>query len=327
MNKVLILGSNSFAGSCYVDHLLNNKYQVYGVSRSNERKIAKYKFNKNIKNFKFIKADINKNISIFKKLILENKFKYIVDFLGQGMVAESWENPQDWLKTNITSKTELVNFLLNKKFLKKYVRISTPEVYGSSSAKMDEKKSYNPSTPYAITHMTIDKYLEIYNKQYKFPSVILRLANFYGETQPLYRIIPKTISSIINKKKLPLHGNGKSLRSFIYIDDFCSAIYLAMKKSKNGKIYNVSSKEIISIKNIIKLICFKMNYKYKKLVIIKNDRKGKDFKYFMNSNKITKELNWKNKTNLKKGLQKTIQWHLENLKVLKKEKNIYIHKK
>ena len=70
-----------------------------------------------------------------------------------------------------------------------------------------------------------------------------------------------------------------------------------------------------------------MNYKYKKLVIIKNDRKGKDFKYFMNSNKITKELNWKNKTNLKKGLQKTIQWHLENLKVLKKEKNIYIHKK
>jgi dTDP-glucose 4,6-dehydratase len=100
-----------------------------------------------------------------------------------------------------------------------------------------------------------------------------------------------------------------------------------MKKSKNGKIYNVSSKEIISIKNIIKLICFKMNYDYKKLVKIKNDRKGKDFKYFMNSNKIKKELNWKNKTNLKKGLQQVIQWHLENLKFLDKEKNIYIHKK
>ena len=116
MNKVLVLGSNSFAGSCLVDYLLSKNVIVYGISRSNERKIAKYKYNKNIKNFKFIKADINKNLNIFKKTINKNKFKFIIDFLGQGMVAESWENPQDWIKTNITSKVELINFLLNKNF-------------------------------------------------------------------------------------------------------------------------------------------------------------------------------------------------------------------
>ncbi len=327
MNKVLILGSNSFAGSCFVDYLLNKNLIVYGVSRSNEKKINKYKFNKNIKNFKFLKADLNKNFDIYKKLIIKNKFKYIVDFLGQGMVAESWENPKDWIKTNIVSKTKLIDFLLTKKFLKKYLRISTPEVYGSSQKKINEKQSYKPSTPYAITHMTIDRYLEVYNKQFNFPCVILRFANFYGETQPLYRIIPKTISSVINKKKLPLHGNGKSLRSFIYIDDFCSSIFLALKKSKIGKIYNVSSNEIISIQNLIKMICSITKYSYKNLVKVKKDRKGKDFKYFMNNKKIIRELNWKNKITLKKGLQKTIEWHFKNTKFLKNEKMIYIHKK
>ena len=327
MNKVLVLGSNSFAGSCFVDFLLKKDYFVCGISRSNEKKILKYKKNKKIKNFKFIKADINSNLDIYKKTILKYKFKYIVDFLGQGMVAESWENPQDWIKTNILSKTKLINFLLNKKFLKKYIRISTPEVYGSSINKMSENKEFNPSTPYALTHMSIDKLIEIYGKEFDFPYIILRFSNFYGETQPLYRIIPKTIYSILNKIKIPLHGGGKSLRSFIYIDDFCSAIFLALKKSKTGKTYNVSSNEIINIKDLIKLICTKMNYDYSKLIKLHKDRKGKDFKYFMNSNKIKKELNWKNKTNLNNGITKTIEWFLINSKKIKNEKTNYIHKK
>ena len=200
MSKVLVLGSNSFAGSCFVDYLLNKNIIVYGISRSNERKNAKYKNNKNIKNFKFIKADINKDLNKYKNIINKNKFKFIIDFLGQGMVAESWDNPQHWIKTNIVSKMKLINFLLNKTFLKKYLRISTPEVYGSSNVKMKENKSYNPSTPYAITHMTIDRYLQIYQEQFNFPSIILRFANFYGETQPLYRIIPKTIFSVKKKR-------------------------------------------------------------------------------------------------------------------------------
>ena len=327
MSKVLVLGSNSFAGSCFVDYLLNKNIIVYGISRSNERKNAKYKNNKNIKNFKFIKADINKDLNKFKNIINKNKFKFIIDFLGQGMVAESWDNPQHWIKTNIVSKMKLINFLLNKKFLKKYLRISTPEVYGSSNVKMKENKSYNPSTPYAITHMTIDRYLQIYQEQFNFPSIILRFANFYGETQPLYRIIPKTIFSVKKKKKLPLHGDGKSLRSFIYIDDFCSAIYLAMKKSKIGKIYNVSSKEIISIKNLIKSICTIMKYNYNNLVDIKRDRKGKDYKYFMDSSLIIKDLKWKNNISLNKGLIQTINWYLNNSNFLNKEKTFYIHKK
>jgi len=329
MKKILVLGSNSFAGSCFINFILKKKFKVIGVSRSNEKNKYEciYFKNKNLKNFKFIKADINKNLDKIKSTITKRKINYIVDFLGQGMVAESWINPEQWFQTNIISKINLINFLVKKKIIKKYIRISTPEVYGSSSKKLTENSIQNPSTPYAITHMTIDKYLKLMNTQYSFPVNILRFANFYGKSQPLYRIIPKTIITILKKNQLPLHGNGSSLRSFIHINDFCNAIYLGLMKGKNGETYNFSSSEIISIKNLIKKISKKMQYNYSKLVKIKKDRPGKDYKYFMSSKKANNQLNWINLISLDKGIDDTIQWYKENFKYLKNKSLNYNHKK
>lgn len=329
MKKILVLGSNSFAGSCFINFILAKKFQVIGISRSDEKNKNEgiYFNNKNIKNFKFIKADINKDLNKIKNTIINKKIHYIVDFLGQGMVAESWANPEQWFQTNIISKINLINFLVKKKTIKKYIRISTPEVYGSSSKKLSENSIQNPSTPYAITHMTIDKYLKLMSTQYSFPVNILRFANFYGKTQPLYRIIPKTIITILKNERLPLHGNGSSLRSFIHIDDFCKAIYLGLIKAKKGQTYNFSSNEIISIKNLIKKISKKMQYDYSKLVIIKKDRAGKDHKYFMSSKKANKQLKWKNSISLDKGIDDTIQWYKKNFKYLKNKTLNYIHKK
>lgn len=325
MIKILVLGSNSFAGSCLVDYLLKKNFKVFGISRSKENKI-KYERNKNINNFKFIKADINKNLNKIEKIIDRYKFELIVDFIGQGMVAESWNNPDHWFKTNVYNKVKLINILSNKKFLKKYIRISTPEVYGTSKNKIKENICHNPSTPYALTHSTIDQFLKLSFKKNKFPYVILRFSNFYGETQPMYRIIPKTIRSIMINKKLPLHGGGSSLRSFIYIDDFCDAIFKAFSKSKNGEVYNISSNELITIKDLIKKICSKMNKKFSEVVYTEKDRLGKDQKYFMNSKKANKYLKWNNKVNLDKGLEKVINWQLANKKVLNKLKIHYTHK-
>ena len=114
-----------------------------GLSRSNEKTGIEcvYLKNKNIKNFKFFKADINKDIKKIKNLIIKNKFNYIVDFLGQGMVAESWSKPEQWFQTNIISKLELISFLIKKGTIKKYIRISTPEVYGSSIKKLNENSA------------------------------------------------------------------------------------------------------------------------------------------------------------------------------------------
>ena len=329
MKTILILGSNSFAGSCFVDFILKKNFFVIGISRSKEKKINEciYSKNKNIKNFKFIKADINRNLNIIKNIIVSKKITFIVDFLGQGMVAESWVNPEQWFKTNVISKIKLINFLVKKKIIKKYIRISTPEVYGSSTKKLNENSIQNPSTPYAITHMTIDKYLKLMNAQYSFPINILRFSNFYGKTQPLYRIIPKTIITILKKQSLPLHGNGSSLRSFIHINDFCNAIYLGLIKGKNGETYNFSSKEIISIKKLIQKISKKMQYNYYKLVKVKKDRPGKDYKYFMSSAKAHSKLKWKNSISLDEGINDTIQWYKDNFKYLKNKSLNYIHKK
>jgi dTDP-glucose 4,6-dehydratase len=325
MIKILVLGSNSFAGSCLVDYLLKKNFKVFGISRSKENNI-KYKKNNKIKNFIFLKADINKDLTKIEKIIDKNKFKLIIDFMGQGMVAESWDNADQWFKTNVYNKIKLIDILSKKKFLKRYIRISTPEVYGSSKYKIKENSNFNPSTPYALTHSTIDQYLKLSFKKNRFPYVVLRFSNFYGETQPMYRIIPKTIISIIKGKKLPLHGGGNSLRSFIYIDDFCSAIYKSISKSKIGEIYNVSSNEIITIKNLIKKICLKMNKKFSEVIYIEKDRPGKDQKYFMDNTKVKKYLNWKNKINLDKGLDKVISWQILNKKKLIYLKTYYTHK-
>ncbi len=326
---VAVLGSNSFAGSCFVDYCLNKKIKVLGFSRSKEKfkYELKYRFNKNLKNFSFIKADINKDAYKIIKKIKINKVSHIVDFSGQGMVNESWKNPDQWFMTNVYSKIILIEKLKKLKFLK-YIKISTPEVYGSNGKKLFENNIHNPSTPYALSHSTIDKFLLLQYKNYGFPCVILRFSNFYGEHQPLYRIIPKTIQSIMLKKKLPLHGSGNSFRSFIYIDDFCSAIYKSMYKSKFlGQIFNVSSNEIISVKNLIKLICKKMDYDFNKLIKETNDRIGKDKKYFMNNRKALKILGWNNKINLNTGVDNTIIWFKKNIKEVKKMNTKYIHKK
>ena len=223
MKKIIVLGSNSFAGSCYVDYLLNKNYKIYGFSRSTEppKLLLKYKYNQNIKNFKFIRFDINNDFNILKKFLQKNKVDYIVDFLGQGMVAESWLNPHHWYRTNILSKVKMYDFLSRNRKFKKYIRISTPEAIGHVKGFISENTKSNPSTPYAISHLVQDLTLSAYFRFNKFPFVISRFANFYGSHQQPHRIIPKTLYCIFNKKKLLLHGSGTAIRSFIFIDDFC----------------------------------------------------------------------------------------------------------
>lgn len=327
MKQIIILGSNSFAGSSFVDYCLEKNLKVIGISRSSEKiqYEIKYKNNKKLKNFRFYKIDINKDLHKLKKII--KKKSTIIDFAGQGMVSESWRNPEHWFQTNVLAKIKLIE-LLKKIKIQKYIRISTPEIYGSSKKKLTENNRHNPNTPYALTHSTIDQFLTLQKKYYDFPCIILRFSNFYGEYQPLYRIIPKTIISILNKKKLELHGNGTSLRSFIYIKDFCNAIYLAscLKKTKNF-IFNISSNEILSIKKLVQLICKKMNYNFNNLIRATSDRVGKDKMYFMNSSKAKSVLNWQNETNLSNGIDKIIILMKKNFKKIKLLKTSYTHKK
>ena len=202
--KSLIIGSNSFSGSNFINFLLSKKHKVIGVSRSQEYKSVylRYKNNKFIKNFVFKKIDINKNLNKLFNLITKNKPDYIINFSAQGMVAESWKNPEDWYNTNTLSTIKLHDFLRRQKFLKKYIHFGTPEVYGSTNYNHKETEIFKPSTPYAISRASADLSLISFGKFYKFPFLITRAANVYGPGQQLYRIVPTVILNCLEKKKL-----------------------------------------------------------------------------------------------------------------------------
>ena len=326
----MLIGSNSFAGSSFAKYLLDKKYKVLGVSRSAEPKsiYLPYRKSKNLKNFKFVKINLNKNkdLDLLINLVKKNRIKYIVNFAAQGMVEESWIKPEDWYNTNVTSNSKLIN-RLSKLKINKYLNFTTPEVYGNTSDQIKENNNFSPSTPYAISRACQDMNLLAYWKFNNFPVVFTRAANIFGPYQQLYRIVTKTIISAKNNIKLDLHGGGSSIRSFIFIEDVNTALIKILFDPKNiGQTYHISTNKFISIKNLVSLILKTLKAK-RNLIKIVNERKGKDHGYFLNSSKLRKSYKWKEKYSLEEGINKTINWVENNYSLLKSEKLRYNHKK
>ena len=243
------------------------------------------------------------------------------------MVNQSWQNPEHWYYTNIYSKAKLHNYLCKSGYIEKFLKISTAEVYGNSSKKIIERASYNPSTPYALSHAAMDINLKLLHDNFKFPVIFARPLNFYGPGQQMFRIIPKTIYSIFKKKKLLLEGDGSSTRSFVYSDDFSDAMYKCLIKGTKGEIYHIASEEYISIKSLINNICIKLSTNFNDIVVSAPARINQDQNYFLSTKKIKKELKWSPKVSLNEGLDNTINWLYKNIKKVKNTDLIYRHKK
>src|SRR3990167_6156031 len=214
MEKILVIGSNSFSGSAFIKHALMNNFDIIGVSRSVECNAVflphRWLAERMLKQYQFYQMDLNYHLDLLMDLIIENKPNYIVNFAAQSMVAESWLYPEDWMMTNVVSTVKFHEQLRKCQFLQKYIHISTPEVYGSCEGLVSTTTHYNPSTPYAVSRAASDMWLTALYKNYNFPVLLTRAANVYGPGQQLYRIIPKTILTIKMGAKLPLHGGGRS---------------------------------------------------------------------------------------------------------------------
>ena len=162
-NKFLVIGSNSFSGSHFVKHLLENEFQVLGVSRSIEPNevFLPYKWDNNFsESFYFQQVDLNKNIKNIIKLIKNYKINFIVNFASQGMVSESWNTPEDWYETNVISQVKLHDELRKIEHIEKYIHVSTPEVYGNTKKWIKENFNFSPSTPYAVSRAACDLHLK-----------------------------------------------------------------------------------------------------------------------------------------------------------------------
>lgn len=328
MSKILVIGSNSFSGSSFCAWLMEKGYDVFGVSRSEppNEVFLPYKWGAGNGKFIFRKIDLNTDIEKLNELIIKERFNLIFNFAAQSMVGESWSNPTDWMRTNVLSSSILAEKIRRLDFLDRYIHVTTPEVYGTTDGWVDEKTQFNPSTPYAVSRAAGDMLFKIYGNNYGMPVVSTRAANVYGPGQQLYRIIPRTIFSLINNETLDLHGGGLSTRSFIHIDDVSEATWLIANKGINAETYHISTKKIISIRSLVEQICLKLNKNFDDLVNVTAERMGKDAAYWLDSKKIREELNWTDKISLEMGLDQTIEWVKQNNGILLNQQKNYIHK-
>ena len=328
-SPILVLASNSFSGSSFVDHLLTAGYKVIGVSRSVEISpvFSLYKNNKNFKNFTFKQVDLNSDINSIAEIVSKHQVEFIFNFAAQSMVAQSWDAPEDWYQTNVVSLSLLGNLLIKEKSIKKFVHFTTPEVYGSTSGWLKESFNFSPSTPYAISRAAGDWHLKALFENYGFPVIFTRAANVYGPGQQLYRIIPKTILSALTGKKLSLHGGGKSIRSFIHINDVSTALTAIMNTGEVGQSYHISTNEMISIFDLVQELASLLGVKVDELIEQGPERAGKDFAYQLSSEKIRNELGWRDQVTLGKGLEDTLAWAKSNLDTLKALPDTYEHKR
>jgi dTDP-glucose 4,6-dehydratase len=328
MKKVLVIGSKSISGSDFIDLLLEKgNYQVVGVSRSPEKSslFLPYKGRRS-KLFTFHQIDLNKDLEKLNQILDQFQPQYIVNFAAQSEVAPSWENPGHWFQTNAVALTCLTNLLKDKKYLKKYVHISSPEVYGTCEGTVYEDAPLNPSTPYAASKAAGDLSLFTFYKNFNFPLVMVRATNVYGPCQQLFKIIPRSILYIKGNKKIELHGGGIAVKSYIHIRDVSEGELLAMEQGIPGQLYHFSPDAGVSVRSVVEQICKNLSVSFDKAATIAPERLGQDKAYVIDSTKARKQLGWIPKISLSQGLQDTIQWVLKNYAELEKLPLSYIHK-
>lgn len=325
---IAVLGSNSFAGASVVRRLLEDGADVVGFNRSAEGSaiFLQYRWGEFSGTYRFVKADINHNLDEIAQILNDFKPKVVVDFMGQGMVAESWRHPDQWYTTNVLSKVRLHEILLKLNGLERYIRISTPEVYGNTNTPISENWDFNPSTPYAVSHAATDMSLRAYNQHYGFPVIFARFANFYGPGQQLYRIVPRTIINALTGKKLFLHGGGAAVRAFIFSTDIADGIAKLISSGVLGRTYHFSPDEFYTIRDVVTAAASHLNIDLDSFVEAAADRPSKDRAYLMDASLAKRELGWKAKIDLHAGIRKTADWVQSNFDEIKTLPLDYVHR-
>jgi len=328
--RLFVIGSNSFTGASFVDYALRQALEVIGSSRSEQpaKPFLPYKWNGSASKgrFEFAQLDLNLDTEKIIERITDFRPAFVFNFAAQSMVAESWLHPEHWYQTNVVANVKLHDRLRKLDFIRRYVHVSTPEVYGNCTGKVTETAPFNPSTPYAASRAGCDLHLMTFFKNYRFPVVFTRAANVYGPGQQLYRIVPRTILFIALGRKLQLHGGGRSVRSFIHATDVADATLKVARDGNSGEAYHLSTGEYVSIRELVERICAKMGVAFEDVVEVVGDRPGKDAAYLLDSTKAREQLGWTDRISLDEGIDQTIAWVRANLDELERSPHDYIHK-
>ena len=323
MKKLIVTGGNGFIGSNLINFLLKKKYFVINIDKNKYSKGSYLLKNIDNKNYKFLNLDINnkKIFNIFQKY----KPDAIFNLAAETHVDRSIDSPKEFIYSNILGTFNILEQIrkYEKKFKRKLklIHISTDEVYGdlNKGERSTENSAYKPSSPYSASKASSDHLIKSYSRTYKLHVMISNCCNNYGPAQFPEKFIPTLIFNILNNKPLPIYGRGKNSREWIHVDDHCKGLFKIYKSGKIGESYNIGSGNNINNLNLtkflLKIIKSKKIYIGKKVKIkFVKDRPGHDFRYALNSNKIQKNLKWYPNMKFSYGLDKTIDWYLNNYK-------------
>ena len=339
MKTYLVTGGAGFIGSNFILYMLKKYTDIkiinidsltYAGNLENLKEIEKNS------NYKFIKADICDKAKV-EEIFKNHNIDYVVNFAAESHVDRSIKNPEIFAKTNILGTLVLLD--IAKKYWqegedfikgKKYLQVSTDEVYGSLGVEgfFHEDTPLDPHSPYSASKASADMIVKSYIDTYKFPANITRCSNNYGPYQFPEKLIPLVINNCLEGRDLPVYGDGKNIRDWLYVEDHAKAIDMVINKGKLGQVYNIgghNEKQNIEIINIIidtlNQILDKNDIRKKhinnKLIKYVKDRKGHDRRYAIDPTKIKEDIGWYPETCFEKGIKHTIKWYLENEEWLK----------
>jgi dTDP-glucose 4,6-dehydratase len=325
--SILITGGAGFIGS-HVVRLLVNKYPKYHIfnldSLTYAGNLENLKDIESKPNYTFLKADITDEAEI-NSLFKTYRFEGVIHLAAESHVDRSIEDPLAFVKTNVIGTMILLNaFIITWKDNyndKLFYHISTDEVYGSlgETGLFTESTPYDPNSPYSASKASSDHFVRAYGETYGLPYVISNCSNNYGQNQFPEKLIPLFINNIIHKKPLPVYGDGNYTRDWLYVKDHAMAIDLIFHKGKIRETYNIGGFNEWKNIDLVTLLCQQMDLALgrpknssKELITFVKDRPGHDLRYAIDASKIKKELGWEPTVTFEQGLEKTIDWYLNN---------------
>ncbi len=311
MDNLVVTGGLGFIGSNFIHHIVEHRQdlritnvdcQGLGSNPANLREIEKNK------KYRFVKGNLAEYS--FTQKVLRNA-DFVVNFAAETHVDRSISKPELFFRSNAKGTFNLLQ-AARKSRISRFVHISTDEVYGSiGSGSFDENSPLNPSSPYSATKAAADLMVRAWNATYHVPAVSLRCTNNFGPRQHPEKFIPKTIIRGMNDQEIPLYGEGRQVRDWIFVYDFCTAIEQAMEKGASGEVYNVSAGNELSNREVAERLLKKLGKSTAKITSVE-DRPGHDFRYSLSSVKARQDLDWKPTHSFDEALGLTVKWYREN---------------